>query len=106
MSLLLNHTRVSDEEYSAWDEWNTDDALREAVEKFKSPRKFPRTQSAAGIMKGISFLLLHDVIQNFSCPATSSSGFLVSIFKGSPTTSESIYLFHNPLHKGCCTLAL
>jgi len=77
MSLLHNHTRVSDEEYSAWDEWNMDIALREAVDKFKAPRKFPRTQSAAGIMKGISFLLLHDVVQDFSCPATSSSGFLV-----------------------------
>jgi len=77
MSLLHNQTRTTDEEKKAWEEWDMDVALRDAVDKFKSPKKFPRTQSAAGIMKGISFLLLHDVIQNFSCPATSSSGFLV-----------------------------
>jgi len=77
MSLLYNKTTASDEENSAWKEWDMDVALREAVDKFTSPRKFPRTQNAAGIMKGISFLLLHDVVQNFTCPATSSSGFLV-----------------------------
>jgi len=83
MSLLHNRTHASDEENAAWNEWNMDVALREAVEKFQSPRKskFPRTQSAAGMMKGISFLLLHDVIRNFSCPATSSSGFLVCLIE-------------------------
>jgi len=80
MSLLHNQTRSTDEENAAWNDWDMDVALRDAVDKLQSPKKFPRTQSAAGIMKGISFLLLHDVIRNFSCPATSSSGFLVRLF--------------------------
>jgi len=78
MSLLHNRTRATNEENAAWKEWDMDVSLRDAVDKLQSPKQFPRTQSAAGIMKGISFLLLHDVIRNFSCPATSSSGFLVS----------------------------
>jgi len=82
--------------------------LRDAVDKMKSPKKFPRTQSAAGIMKGISFLLLHDIIQNFSCPATSSSGFLVSTDNFSVLVSIiNLLIDYMPFgHLGCGTFSL
>jgi len=77
MSLLYNRKDISKEEFDAWDKLDMDKELREAVNKVRISRKFPRTQTAAGNMKGVSFLLLHDVLKKYKCPSASSSGFMV-----------------------------
>jgi len=77
MSLLYNRQDISKDELEAWDKLDMDKELREAVDKIKNSRKFPRSQTAAGNMKGVSFLLLHDVLKKYKCPSASSSGFMV-----------------------------
>jgi len=77
MSLLYNRDDISKEELDAWDKLDMDKELRKAVSKMKISRKFPRSQTAAGNMKGVSFLLLHDVLKEYKCPSASSSGFMV-----------------------------
>jgi len=69
---------LSQKEKEDWTNWNMEKELTNAIHKMKSGRKFPRGQSAAGNLKGISLLLLHDPVQNFSCPSASSNGFMVS----------------------------
>jgi len=69
---------VSQKEKDDWSNWNMEKELTNAIHRMKSERKFPRSQSSAGNLKGISLLLLHDPIQNFSCPSASSNGFMVN----------------------------
>jgi len=76
MSLLYTK-RASLNETKEWQDYQIDKELVEALDRFKKPRRFPRTQSKAGMMKGLSFLLVHGNTSHHACAFTNSDGFLV-----------------------------